>query len=737
MLATRIVALSAAALLAASASTQAQVRVANWNITNWTASNVSTRGAAFQTSFYGVVPAGLLYAGKQFAPDVLIAEEITQGGTPTAYPIASAYQTTGQNNVDAFVNLLNTASGSPGDWAAAPYVPNQGDTGNALFYRTSRVQLIDTTTLGCGFSNAPCGAGGATIDVGSGTTQSPRDNQRWRVRLIGYGPGAGSELYLYGGHLKASDGSAEQARKMPEATRVRNDAALLPSGANYIFGADFNVQTSARNYYQVLVGSGTGQFFDPINKPGAWNTDCGFRNIHTQEPTSAASGGMDDRHDQLLISSALRDGQGLSYIPYTPGGNILAAFVNPPSGCNNSGTVAQQNTNPTSTAWFDANHSYRCWGNDGNHYNIGIAETTTTPTNTMVGQTIAQALVTTCAGNGHLPVYLDLQVPSKLGAPTGTIDLGTVAQNSSASYTLQITNAADVARYSKDGTGWGIDGLTYSLAISAGPFAISGGTGPFERAASLPATPNSHTITLDTSTSGSKNCTVTITSDDPDNPTRVFSIIATVQSAAPTGACCPGAGQCTVTTAAGCSVPGSWGNGVACQPNPCPPLGACCSVTTGLCTTMVQATCSDWWYAAVCQPNPCPGACCSAASGACTVLSQTSCPSGSTYTSTASCSPNTCPQPTGACCTVTICSITASDGCIGAFQGVGVACSPPGNPIVCCPANFNQADGLTVADIFDFLNAWFAGVPATDFNHNGQLEVSDIFNFLNAWFAGC
>jgi hypothetical protein len=46
-------------------------------------------------------------------------------------------------------------------------------------------------------------------------------------------------------------------------------------------------------------------------------------------------------------------------------------------------------------------------------------------------------------------------------------------------------------------------------------------------------------------------------------------------------------------------------------------------------------------------------------------------------------------------------------------------------------------DGLQVADIFAFLNAWFAGAPASDFDHINGLQVADIFAFLNAWFAGC
>jgi hypothetical protein len=54
-----------------------------------------------------------------------------------------------------------------------------------------------------------------------------------------------------------------------------------------------------------------------------------------------------------------------------------------------------------------------------------------------------------------------------------------------------------------------------------------------------------------------------------------------------------------------------------------------------------------------------------------------------------------------------------------------------------CRADFNNSGGLTVQDIFDFLNAWFAGAAAADFDGANGLQVQDIFAYLNAWFAGC
>jgi hypothetical protein len=75
--------------------------------------------------------------------------------------------------------------------------------------------------------------------------------------------------------------------------------------------------------------------------------------------------------------------------------------------------------------------------------------------------------------------------------------------------------------------------------------------------------------------------------------------------------------------------------------------------------------------------------------------------------------------------------------CTGTFQGVSTACGPPGNPTICCPANFDQVGGLSVQDIFGYLNHWLENDPRTDFDGDGVLTFGDLFAFLNTWFAGC
>lgn len=54
-----------------------------------------------------------------------------------------------------------------------------------------------------------------------------------------------------------------------------------------------------------------------------------------------------------------------------------------------------------------------------------------------------------------------------------------------------------------------------------------------------------------------------------------------------------------------------------------------------------------------------------------------------------------------------------------------------------CQADHDCSGGLAVADIFSFLNDWFASLPVADFDQADGVSVADIFAFLNAWFEGC
>ncbi len=258
-----------------------------------------------------------------------------------------------------------------------------------------------------------------------------------------------------------------------------------------------------------------------------------------------------------------------------------------------------------------------------------------------------------------------------------------------------------------------------------------------------------------------------------------FGTCAPSPCAQPLGTCClPASGQCFSARQSACV--GDWTVGGSCTPNPCPqPTGACCDA--GACTITTQGACAGIWDQSqtACTPNPCPqptASCCIGPS--CSVTTQATCTG--TWGASDACFPNPCqiPQftltvgfvsgsgsgaisstPAGIACPGT-CSAQYTSGTNVAinpipasnsrFAGWSGACSGTGPCVVSmtaartvgarfvCRADLN-GDGLfDVAEIFDFLNLWFAGDPAADMGVTpGVIDVPDVFEFLNLWFASC
>jgi hypothetical protein len=143
------------------------------------------------------------------------------------------------------------------------------------------------------------------------------------------------------------------------------------------------------------------------------------------------------------------------------------------------------------------------------------------------------------------------------------------------------------------------------------------------------------------------------------------------------------------------------------------------------------------------------GACCDASSAVCTAgQAALSCASagGNYQGDDSSCQPNPCPQP-GVCCRGATCNTSiiqancAGNTLAGAVFAAGAStCNATGNATTpCCYSDYNKIGGITVGDIFDFLNDWFSGskfaIPGGD-GDTGTLAVQNIFDFLNGWFAG-
>ncbi|MCF8241761.1 MAG: T9SS type A sorting domain-containing protein [Melioribacteraceae bacterium] len=171
-------------------------------------------------------------------------------------------------------------------------------------------------------------------------------------------------VLIYGVHLKASSGSDNEQRRLDEVTELRNVTDELTSNSYFIVMGDFNIYNSWEPAYQKLLDQTTpGYFLDPINRSGGWHNNSAFEDIHTQSTRTdnfgdgGATGGLDDRFDQILISASIKNTGGIDYVT----------------------------------------GSYYAFGNDGNHFNQSINE----GTNSAVSTDVADALHDV---SDHLPV---------------------------------------------------------------------------------------------------------------------------------------------------------------------------------------------------------------------------------------------------------------------------------------------------------------------------------------------
>jgi hypothetical protein len=191
----------------------------------------------------------------------------------------------------------------------------------------------------------------------------------------------GDTIRIYSVHLKASSGSTNEQLRLAEVTLLRNITDALPLNKEYIVCGDFNIYGSTETAYQKLLNQTTaGYFIDLFNLTGTWNNSV-YAQYHTQSPRvrsfgGGAAGGMDDRFDMILLSPAVFEFSGISYVL----------------------------------------NSYTAYGNDGLHYNDSINR----PPNNAVSQAIADAIH---YASDHLPVFASFQFGNPLPVE---IDLFTV-----------------------------------------------------------------------------------------------------------------------------------------------------------------------------------------------------------------------------------------------------------------------------------------------------------------------
>lgn len=128
-------------------------------------------------------------------------------------------------------------------------------------------------------------------------------------------------LDIYIIHLKSSQGSTNEQIRDNMVDSLIQHIEGLPAERNVLVAGDLNVYSSFEPAYQNLLDNGHHiPLEDPIDTPGNWNNNGTYAEVHTQSTRTSsifndgAGGGMDDRFDQVLLSTSLMDGsQGLTY----------------------------------------------------------------------------------------------------------------------------------------------------------------------------------------------------------------------------------------------------------------------------------------------------------------------------------------------------------------------------------------------------------------------------------------
>lgn len=421
----RVFVYSLALLLVSGASTPAfAFRYVNWNILNYPGTTSAVREPGYRAVLTDI------------QPDVLVVQEMQS-----------------QAGVNQFLaNVLDVIN--PGQWVAVTF-HNGPDTNNAMFYKPSVITMVDSTYL--------------TTDL--------RDIAVYRFRVNGYTTPA-AELSVFGMHLKASSGLANEHQRRLEAIVARNYANSLPAGTNFVYSGDMNVYSNTDSGYVIFLESeanNNGRAHDPLNAQGAWNNNGAYAAYHTQSTRTGtltpsdggATGGLDDRFDQVLFSASMDDFHGLDWIP----------------------------------------GKYHPWGNDGNHFNKNINDAPIDPT---ITQAVADGLQRT---SDHLPVVLEFAAPALSQVAETSLDFGTFIVGAAVpKQAIHVNNVANVPA----------DGLDFSVSVPVGFFANAG---PFVAKAGFPGVTDS--VAIDNLTPAVLSGDLQVSSDDPETPVRLVALSGT------------------------------------------------------------------------------------------------------------------------------------------------------------------------------------------------------------------
>lgn len=243
---------------------------------------------------------------------------------------------------------------------------------------------------------------------------------------------------------------------------------------------------------------------------------------------------------------------------------------------------------------------------------------------------------------------------------------------------------------------------------------------------------------------------------------EVGSFTLNVTQSAPIGVCCNETGFCSITDQASCPSRGVWTTSGSCEPNNCIPANDLCTSPAQLAlntprtgtTVNIPATDPDiggcgfgygrgvWFsFTPAVSNRYVISACGSNYNNLLVVYPDASCANQSSITC------NNDSAPTNPCAgnsfAARIPSVPLTAGTPHRILLAGIWFGDTnwdaGNYqiVVRCFADFDENGTIAVADLFSYLNTWFAGTMTADTDASGAINVTDIFDYLNAWFLGC
>ncbi|HVP13519.1 MAG TPA: immunoglobulin domain-containing protein, partial [Phycisphaerae bacterium] len=318
--------------------------------------------------------------------------------------------TSNPTTVQPIVTGLNNIYGA-GTYAMSPYQatqsgsPSSGNGPNAMIYKATALQLIASVGIG-----TPSSSG------------APRQPVRYQFRPVG--GSASDDFYVYVSHMKAGTGSSNENRRNIEAQMLRADAATLSANARILYTGDFNLTRSSEAAFQTLTAAGQGQSFDPVNRPGDWDTNPAFIDVMSYGSTS-----LRYRDDfEMITANVQSDPSGLQYIA----GSYHTFAINGSTPL--YGTV----NSPTNTAFPD-----------------------------LPDRAAVLAALTTASD--HLPVVADYMLPGGGQAPTitGQPTNQTACSGGSAGFTVTATGSPAPTYQWRRGTANLVNGGNISGATTA------------------------------------------------------------------------------------------------------------------------------------------------------------------------------------------------------------------------------------------------------------------------------